>query len=198
LEVGIGIWDFFMNCTFHTDRLSIEACEVCQRPVCAECLWYAESGERLCVVHGELWQAQGKEVHRPQKYAQGIGFSQVSAANPPRQDVPYKGNSNDLNAFIALALGVSSLLACFGLWYVLPLFAFLLGLVAWLHARDSINPSRTRWMAGSAIASGGIFILIAFGFIMMCLMCYVLAIASSASSGGLFTPTPFRLMTPTP
>lgn len=187
-----------MNCTFHPDRLSIEACEVCKRPVCAECLWYAESGERLCVVHGEVWQAQDRVVHPPQKYASGIGFSQVSAASPPQPDVPYKGNSSDLNAFIAFVLGISSVLACFGVWYVLPLIAFLLGLVAWLHARDSLNPSRSRWLAGSAVASGGIFMLMAFGFIVMCMMCYIVSFASTASSGGFFTPTPFRLVTPTP
>ncbi len=187
-----------MNCTFHPDRLSIEACEVCQRPVCAECLWYAESGERLCAVHGELWKEQGKAVHPPQRYAEGIGFSQISAANPPQPDIPYKGNSSDLNAFIAFVLGLSSILACFGIWYVLPLAAFLLGLVAWLHARDSVNPNRTRWLAGTGMASGGGFLLIVFGFIVLCLMCYVITIAASAGSGGYRPPTPFRFLTPTP
>jgi hypothetical protein len=187
-----------MNCTFHPDRLSIEACEVCKRPVCAECLWYADSGERLCVVHGELWQAQGKVIHPPQKYADGIGFSQISAANPPEREVPYKGNSSDLNALLAFLLGIASVLSCLGFWYVLPVFAFLLGIVALLHARDALNPTRTRWLAGSAVATSGIFMLIIFGFIVLCMMCYIVSLASTASSGGFFTPTPFRLVTPTP
>ena len=166
--------------------------------MCAECLWYADSGERLCPVHGEVWQLQGKVVHPPQRYADGIGFSQVSAANPPKADLPYQGNGNDLNALIALILGIASVLACYGFWYILPLIAFLLGLVAWLHSCDSFNPQRTKWLAGGAMASGGIFLLLTFGFIVMCLMCYVFMASLPSNSFGNRTPTPFRFPTPTP
>ncbi len=187
-----------MQCHFHPDRLSVETCEVCQRPMCGACLWYAESGERLCAVHGEVWQAQGKAVHPPERYAEGIAFSEASAADPPKPKVPYQGNSNDLNALLALALGVSSLLACWGLWYLLPFLAFVLGLVAWLHARDAIDPKRTRLLAGGAMASGGIFLLLAFGFVVTCLMCYVAAIAISTGPSVGVTPTPRFFLTPTP
>lgn len=188
-----------MNCHFHPDRVSVEACEVCRRPVCGDCLWYAGSGERLCPVHGEVWQAQGREVHPPHRYAEGIAFSQVSAANPPRPLVPYQGNSSDLTAFVALVLGISSVLSCLGFWYLLPLVGFLLGLVAWLHAREAVNPTHTRWMAGSAMATGGAFLLFSFGFVMLCMMCYVFAIAASSGPVSVFgTPTPFFFPTPTP
>ena len=187
-----------MNCVFHPDRISVETCEACKRPVCGECLWYADSGERLCPVHGEVWQLQGRAVQPPQRYAEGIAFSQVSAANPPKPNVPYQGNSNDVGALVALILGVSSLLACWGFWYILPMVAFLLGLVAWLHARDSIHPKRTRWMAGGAMATGGIFLLLAFGFIMMCMMCYVFMLALPPTRPTFGTPTPFIFSTPTP
>lgn len=196
----MGFWDFsfFMNCHFHPDRLSVEICEVCRRPMCAECLWYADSGERLCPVHGEVWQLQGKAVHPPERYAEGIGFSQVSASDPPKADLPYKGNGNDLNALIALILGISSVLACYGFWYILPLIAFLMGLVAWLHARDSHNPNRTKWLAGGAMASGGIFLLLTFGFIILCLMCYVFTASLPNTNFANTTPTPFRFPTATP
>lgn len=187
-----------MNCHFHPDRISVETCEVCKRPMCGECLWYADTGERLCPVHGEVWQLQGRAVHPPQRYAEGIAFSQVSAASPPKPNVPYQGNGNDVGALTAFILGVSSLLACWGFWYVLPLVAFLLGLVAWLHARDSLNPKRTRWMAGGAMASGGLFLLLAFGFFVMFMMCYVVMMATTIRTGGYGTPTPFRFPTPTP
>jgi len=166
--------------------------------MCGECLWYADSGERLCPVHGEVWQAQGKAVYPPQRYAEGIAFSQVSAANPPKPHVPYQGNSNDMMALVAIVLGLSSLLACWGLWYLLPLVAFLLGLVAWLHARDALNPKRTRWLASGAMAAGGLFLLITFGFILMCMMCYIVTLTTSTRSGGFGTPTPFFFPTPTP
>ena len=187
-----------MQCHFHPDRLAVETCEVCKRPMCGACLWYAESGERLCAVHGEVWRAGGKAVHPPERYAEGIAFSEASAADPPKPKIPYQGNSNDLNALLALALGVSSLLACWGLWYLLPFFAFVLGLVAWLHARDAIDPKRTRLLAGGAMASGGIFLLLAFGFMMMCLMCYVATIAISNGPSAGVTPTPRFFLTPTP
>jgi hypothetical protein len=189
-----------MNCHFHPDRVAVEACEICKHPLCGECLWYAESGERLCPTHAEGWQAQGRVVHPPQRYAEGIAFSQVSAANPPRPSVPYQGNSSDLTALVALMLGVSSVLACWGLWYLLPMVAFLLGMVAWLNARNAVNPARTRWLAGGAIATGGSFLLFSFGFIMICMMCYVFAIVASRPLAGFNTPTPFFFptLTPTP
>lgn len=112
--------------------------------------------------------------------------------------MPYQGNSNDVGALVALILGVSSLLACWGFWYILPVVAFLLGLVAWLHARDSIHPRRTRWMAGGAMATGGIFLLLAFGFIMMCMMCYVFMLALPPTRPTFGAPTPFIFSTPTP
>jgi hypothetical protein len=101
-----------MKCHFHPDRTSVEACEVCGRPMCAECLWYADSGERLCPVHGELWQLQDRPTHPPERYAAGMAFSQISAATPPKPKTPCQGNSNDLNALLALILGVASVLSC--------------------------------------------------------------------------------------
>jgi hypothetical protein len=164
--------------------------------VCAECLWYAESGERLCPVHGELWQLQGKAVSPPERYAAGIAFSQISAANLPQPQTPYQGNGNDVNALIALIMGVASVLACYGMWYVLPVVAFLLGLVAWFHARDSLNPKRTQWLAGGAMASGGVLLIVAFMFGVAILMCAVFSSGLPNRSGP--PPTPYLFPTPTP
>jgi hypothetical protein len=147
-------------------------------------------------VHGELWQLQGKAVSPPERYADGIAYSQISAAEPPKPQIPYTGNSNDLNAFIALLMGIASVLACYGFWYVLPVAGFLLGLMAWLHARDSLNPRRTKWLAGGAMASSGVLLLVAFGFIVFILMCMVFSLSLPVRSGP--PPTPYFFPTPTP
>lgn len=146
---------------------------MCGRPMCADCLWYADSGQRLCPVHGELWQLQGRPVQPPERYAAGSAFSQVSAADPPKPHIPYQGNSNDLNALLALFMGIAGVLACYGAWYLLPVAAFLLGLVAWLNSRNALNPGRTRWLAGAAMASGGFLVLAALALVMAILMCAI-------------------------
>jgi hypothetical protein len=169
---------------------------VCQRPLCAECLWYAESGERLCPVHGELWQLQGKTVQPPERYAAGIAFSQISAAEPPKPQTPYQGNSNDLNALLALMMGIASVLACYGFWYLLPFVAFLLGLVAWVQARDALNPKRTKWLAGGAMISSGVLLLAIFALVTAIMMCAVFSASITSRSGP--PPTPYFYATPTP
>jgi hypothetical protein len=185
-------------CYRHPSRLAVEHCEICRRPVCGLCLWYAESGQRLCPDHAADFLHQGRTVTPPERYADGIAPSEVSAARAPARQLPYQGNSTDVTGLIAALTGLMALLSCAGLTWAFPLMAFALGLVAWIQARDSANPARTRWLAGLGLASGGVFILmllvLAAGMA-ACLLSAILA-SSAQPAGGFPTPLPFATAAP--
>ena len=181
------------TCYRHPDRLAVEQCETCRRPVCAACLWYAETGERLCPEHASAALQAGRPVTPPDHYAEGHQHSQASAARPPEAQAPYKGNSTAVPALAALMAGIAATLACFGLTYVLPLIAFILGLVAWLQARDALNPQRARWMGLVGLAGGSLFIVAVLAGLALVAMCFILqfALVSSANRGPILPlPTP--------
>lgn len=185
-------------CYKHPDRLSVEHCEVCQRPVCGACLWYAESGERLCPDHATEWLQAGKAVTPPERYADGIHHSQASAAQPPAQRIPYKGNGTDLTALVALVTGLAALLTCAGFAYVLPFLALGLGLVAVLQAKDALNPQRAQWMGAVGLAGGGIFLLFVLAMFVFFAACFLLVTLASSSGPGPYVVTPLPLATVTP
>ncbi len=185
------------TCHRHPARLAVEHCETCRRPVCGSCLWYAETGQRLCPDHAAEALRAGQTVTPPERYAAGIGPSEVSAARAPAAYLPYKGNSTDLGALLAALAGLAALLSCAGFSWLLPILGFVLGLVAWLHARDSADPSRTRWLAGLGLAGGGIFIAFFFLFFAGFAMCMLASFIAAASQPSGF-PTPLPFITPTP
>lgn len=181
------------TCVHHPQRPAIEQCEVCRRAVCEACLWYAESGERLCPEHGRAWLAEDRAVHPPERYAEGARRHDEAALPPsPVNRVPYQGNSIDMAALIAAVVGVANLAACAGLGALLPIVAFLLGLVGWLQGSGAVDRSRTRALSGVGMLSGGVFILGAFAFFTLCAVCWMLSIGLAGSaSGGIRTfPTP--------
>lgn len=177
-------------CFQHPDRLAVEHCEVCRRPVCGSCLWYAESGERLCPDHAAEFQRVRKDVIPPERYAAGIAHSQAAAARPSAQEAPYKGNSTDVGALVAAVSGVVALASCAGVAWVIPLVAFFLGLVSWLQARDSLDPRRTRWLAGLGLAGGGIFVLFIVGFMALMFLCFLFPVLASTFISTPVAPTP--------
>ena len=185
-------------CYRHPTHLAVEHCEVCRRPVCGACLWYAEGGHRLCPDHAAEFLQRGETVTPPERYAAGIALSEVSAARPTEREVPYKGTSTDVTALLGAVAGAAALLTCLNFAFLFPVFAFALGLVAWLHARESFDPRRTRWLAGFGMASGGVFVVLFLGLTAMISACFLFAFISSATqpSGGFPTPLPFP--TPTP
>ncbi len=185
------------TCHRHPARLAVEHCETCRRPVCGSCLWYAETGQRLCPDHAAQALHAGQTVTPPERYAAGIGPSEVSAARAPEAYLPYKGNSTDVTALIAALTGLMALLSCAGCSWLLPLLAFVLGLVAWLQARDSADPSRTRWLSGLGLAGGGVFIVFVFAIAAGMAVCMLTVfIASATQPSGFPTVVPFS--TPTP
>lgn len=68
-----------LNCVNHPEKASVENCEVCGLPLCNFCLYYTEDGQRLCQRHAEEAQTQGKVVHPPEAYAEGIVSAQIRA-----------------------------------------------------------------------------------------------------------------------
>jgi hypothetical protein len=157
--------------------------------VCGSCLWYAESGERLCPDHAAEFLQQGRSVTPPERYAEGIGPSEVSAARPAAGEWPYKGNSTDLTALLAAVAGLAALLSCSGFTFVFPLVAFVLGLVAWLQSSASADRTRTRWLAGVGLASGGVFVVFFLALAAGIAACFLTSfIAALQPSTGFPTP----------
>ena len=166
--------------------------------MCGWCLWYAESGERLCPDHAAEFLRQGRAVTPPERYAEGIGPSEVSAARTPGANQPYQGNSTDVTGLLAAFSGVVAWLSCFGLTWLFPLMAFAMGLAAFLQARDSADPARTRLLGGLGVATGGVFVLFFFVFLAGFMACFLTIFFSSAMqpTGGFPTQPPF--LNPTP
>jgi hypothetical protein len=157
--------------------------------VCGSCLWYAESGERLCPAHAAEYQSQGRPVIPPERYAHGIAHSEGSAARPLGRDVPYRGNSIDVTALLAAAAGVMALASCAGLAWVIPMLAVVFGLIAWLQSNDAINARRARWLSLLGIAGGGLFVVFFIGLFAMMFLCFALQFFLISQAGTSF-PTP--------
>ncbi len=171
-------------CYRHPERTAVEFCEVCRKPLCATCIWYAEEGHRLCPDHATEWLQAGKAVLPPERYAEAMHFSQASAAKPmPEADVPYKGRTADLSALLALVFGLSSLLACAGLYFVLPFMALGLGVLAWAQARQAYDPVRARWLGGVGLATGGALTLVMVGSVVLFGLCWLAVFAGTMLSG---------------
>lgn len=177
-------------CFQHPDRAAVEQCEICRRPVCGLCLWYAESGERLCSAHAAEFEQEGKVVHPPERYAEGIALSEAAAARPPAAEVPYRGNSTDVSALVAAVAGLSALASCAGLAWALPLIALVLGLVSWLQSKDAVNARRTRWLSIIGMAGGGVFLLFIVGMFALVFLCFFLQFVLMASVRTPPIPTP--------
>lgn len=171
-------------CYRHPDRVAVEHCEVCRKPLCATCIWYAEEGHRLCPDHAIEWLTAGKAVLPPERYAESLHLSQASAAQaPPAPEVPYRGRSADLSAVLALVFGLSSLLACTGLYWVLPFLAAGLGLFAWFQSKQAYDPARTRWLGGVGLATGGSLVAAMVLGVLFFALCWLALVAGALLSG---------------
>lgn len=141
-------WDL-SNCANHPDRIAIERCEVCNKPLCAYCLYYTEDGQRLCAQHAEQARVAGFKVEEPGAYAEQLIGAQVGVFRKQKRDWTeeanlYKGNSHDLYSLIGMLIGVISVAACCGGVYCLPLVGLFLSIAALINAKKAYDPSRTR------------------------------------------------------
>ena len=151
------------NCANHPELEAIEQCEVCRQNLCGICLWYGEHGHRYCETHAQEAKLQGEQIYSPQTYAEGVEQSLVPSRTADRSGesgIPYKGNSQDLYGAIAAAIGVITLLSCFGGIYCLPFLGGILGAVAFFNADKSIDPRRTKLLGGIGMGVGGLLTIL--------------------------------------
>ena len=209
----MGGWDV-LNCDNHPDRIALERCEVCGKPLCAYCLYYTADGQRLCAEHAEQARRMGVEIEEPAMYADQLIGAQAGVASKRKRaddDNLYRGNSHDLTALIGLLIGVISLGMCCGAGYCLPVAGFVLSLVAVINAKEAHDPRRTRKFGLIGMLVSGVWV----AAIALCVGLVLLPLNRSASvqqvspnmlatslavphPGGSPTPTPTHTPTPTP
>ncbi len=197
-----------LNCSNHPDRIALERCEVCGKPLCAYCLFYTGDGQRLCEKHAQEARRLGLPVEEPAAYADQLIGAQVGAVRKQKHeqndDGLYRGNSTDVLGFLGLLLGLISLAACCGAAYCLPVVGFVLSLIALINAKDSYDPRRTRRMGLAGLLVSSVWVVV----IVACIAVYGLSLSTAFStfrgptwyistlSGATQTPTPTA--TPTP
>ncbi len=148
------------QCIHHPQYQAIEHCEHCHVPLCGMCLWYVESGERLCERCAKAWQEVGHIVYPPEQFAAGIQATLNQPAAKAQSHSLYSGNNVDLTGFAAACLGGMLLIYCVPcLNALVPLLGLLVGIIALIEANRAINPTRTRILAGIGVASGSLVIL---------------------------------------
>ena len=172
------------SCTFHPDHVAIEHCEVCHRALCDLCLWYADDGRRLCVTHAQELEKTGLEVHPPEKYDQALKPREFDDPHLPvvQDRAPYRGNSHDIFAALALVMGATSLASCMGFMYCLPIIGGILGLVGMMNAKYALDPQRTRTMGALGLGIGVIGLIPLFCFFGYFFMMFIF-VAFSAATG---------------
>jgi hypothetical protein len=173
-------WDT-LYCVNHPDRVALERCEVCRKPLCAYCLYYTEDGQRLCDEHADEARRRGMYVEEPGQYAEQLIGAQVGMVRKEKRGVKaeegelYKGNSNDVTALIGMLAGIVSLTMCCGGVYCLPFVGFIASLVALLNARKSYDPKRTRRFGIIGLLFSGVWVLIIGG----CIFIYGISLSTA-------------------
>ncbi len=87
----------------------------------------------------------------------------VAESNGSKPVVTFRGNSYDLTAVVAVTIGGVILLTCATCnlgWYCLPFVPIILGLIALIAAKDSVDPERTKLLSWIGIGSGAAIILL--------------------------------------
>ena len=88
---------------------------------------------------------------------------EVAAPERGKPTVTFMGNSYDLMSVVAVTLGGMILFTCltcnFG-YYCLPFIPVILGIIALISAKDSVDPERTKLLSWIGIGSGAFFIII--------------------------------------
>ncbi len=160
-----------LNCANHPERIALERCEVCHKPLCAYCLYYTDDGQRLCAEHAEEARLLGARIQDPGSYAEQLIGAQMGAIRKKARSRPiddpglYHGNSTDLTAAIGLLLSMLGLGACVGVIYCLPVGGLVLSFVALLNAKNAFDPKRTRRLALGGLALSGVWLLVVGGCI---------------------------------
>jgi hypothetical protein len=114
---------------------------------------------------------------------------EVTETERAKPTVTFMGNSYDLTSVVGATVGGVVLFTCvtcnFG-WYCLPIIPIILGIIALVSAKDSVDPERTRKLSWIGIGSGAFFIIIGIlAFIAyFAFLFFVIGIESMSSYGG--------------
>ncbi|HUN24293.1 MAG TPA: hypothetical protein PK299_14275 [Anaerolineales bacterium] len=168
-------------CIHHPEISGIEKCEVCGNWLCADCLWYAESGERLCPAHADEWKQAGKPVLAPTQFESALVYSQVESqhASDSTAKATLHGNQSDIAALLALVVGIVTLSQCVGGMYCLPFIALGLGIYALTESRKAVDEKRSRTFAWVGIGTSALIFLGIFMFIFLYIFIIVVSILNS-------------------
>ena len=170
------------QCANHSNNVAIENCELCDRPLCALCLWYAADGRRLCEEHAGELQEQGDQIYSPAIYSEAVLNTLTATqkqADAGDAGATYKGNTPDLNALIAAVLALTALFSCCGGIYCLPMIALALGAFAYANADKAFDPARTRRLAGIGLGAGALMVAAAFAFVVLYVVLILFAIVAN-------------------
>lgn len=105
--------------------------------------------------------------------------------------ITFMGNSYDLTSVVAVTVGGVVLFTCFTCnlgWYCLPIIPIILGIVALVSAKDSVDPERTKKLSWLGIGSGvAIIILVVLAFVAyFAFLFFVIGMESMGSGYGGF------------
>ncbi len=198
-----------LNCHFHPDRVALERCEVCRKPLCAYCLYYTEDGQRLCAEHADLARKAGIVVEDPESYsnqlvgAQADIFRKVKRGQALGDRTLYKGNSTDLMALIGVVVALVSLASCGGMMTCIPLgplVGLFLSIAALINSRKAFDSKRTRnlGLIGLVVSSLWLVLVVAVFFLMQIATVRLFNFSGNWANTAVFTPWPTDTPSPTP
>jgi hypothetical protein len=107
----------------------------------------------------------------------------------PQPTPTFVGNTHDVLAIVAATMaGVTGLCCVTGGYgiYCLPLVALVLGIVALVNAKESVNPERTRRWGWISIGTGGVVLLL----ILAVIACFVIFYGAMIAAALQSVPTP--------
>ena len=177
-----------LYCDNHPDRVALERCEVCGKPLCAYCLYYTDDGQRLCEEHAAQARSHGVQVEEPAFYAEQLVSAQAGGMRKRKREAEYdgdnlyRGNSNDLMALVGLMVGGISMAMCCGGGYCLPFAGFLLSLVAVINAKNAYDPKRTRRLGLIGLLVSGVWVAV----IGLCIFALVMPMGTATTTSIFF------------
>jgi hypothetical protein len=112
--------------------------------------------------------------------------TEPQSAPPTQAPAPtFVGNFNDVLAIVAATLAAVTAFGCLTMFYglyCLPGITLLLGAVALINAKASVQPDRTKRWGWISLGTGGVFMVIMLAVILLCIFFYVAMFAYTFSN----------------
>lgn len=104
--------------------------------------------------------------------------TQVAPPAPPTQaPAPtFVGNFNDVLAIVAATLAGVTVFGCLTMnygFYCIPIVTLIVGAVALVNAKSSIQPERTKRWGLIGLGTGGVFLVIMIAVMLLCILFYI-------------------------